>query len=50
MIDALEVMNAECQAICVQFTGICEVVEYIMEMSYHHFMVSNKELTEGVGE
>ena len=50
MIDVLEVTNAEHQAIHVQFAGICEAVEYIAEIVYHHFVVGNEELTEGWGK
>ena len=42
IIDVLEVANTEHQAACPQFVGICQVIEYIPEAVYHHFVVGSE--------
>ena len=41
--NVLEIMNMECQAARMQFTVISQVLDYVAEVVYHHFMVGSKE-------
>ena len=49
MVDALEVVNAECQAARMQLAAVAQVIEYIAEVVYHHSMV-DQENSDGEQE
>ena len=44
--DSLEVADAEYQVAHMQFTGLCQVVNYIIEAVYHHFVVGSDVSTK----
>ena len=46
MVNALEVTNAEQQAVCMQFAAISQALDYIAEVVYHCFVVGKKDPTK----
>ena len=49
VVDALEVVNMECQAARMQLAMVAWAIEYISEAVYHHF-VANREDSDGEQE